>query len=310
MVRQFFFFLVFLFQIQLSAQERDNSAPLPIFPPFEGTVYEMPVITQNYGNLKKVGIQEFYTDTVYTYPVIGDITLKKLNIPETYVSKGSFPGVDRKTKFAMILHSKMKVQLDACYEFALTSDDGSRLWLNEIQVVNNDGGHGMKTKKDTVALREGLYDAKVWYFQSFPDRFGLELDTKIVGKVESCSDKELGSKQPFKKIVFENVYFDIDKYTLKEEGISEIEKVVKIINESIVKTIKIVGHTDNQGTEDYNKLLSLNRSDTVASSLQERLTNKEIEFVILGRGQSEPVASNNSKEGRSKNRRVEIFLIN
>lgn len=300
--------LVFLAQVPLLAQDKRPPVPLPLFEPFEGTVYEMPVIKRKVGNLIMNGIQEYYSDTIYSYPVIGPIKLERLNVPETYVHDGSFPGVDRRTKFAMVLHSKMEVQLDACYEFKLSSDDGSRLWIDEIQVVMNDGGHGMKTQIDTVALREGNYNVKVWYFQSMPDRFGLILNTKIVGKLETCSDKSLESKQAFKKIVFDNVYFDTDKYFIKQEGQIEIEKIAEIINGSECSNIKIIGHTDNQGTDVYNKSLSLNRASSVANAIKELIKDKGIEFLILGQGEAEPIESNATREGRKKNRRVEIFL--
>ena len=292
-----------------SAQDNSKSIPLPIFSPFEGTVYEMPIIKHRIGNYEKVDIQEFFSDTVFSYPVIGNISLDKLNVPETYVRDGSFPGVDRKTKFAMILHSQMEVQLDACYEFTLSSDDGSRLWINEIPVVNNDGGHGMKTKKDTIALRKGNYESKLWYFQSFPDRFGLVMDTRIIGRIESCSEYHLNSKKPFRKIIFDNVYFETDEYTINQKGLSEISKIAKIIDETKCNTIRIVGHTDSQGTEQYNKSLSLNRSDAVASAIQELIGDQSINFIVLGRGQTEPIDTNVTFEGRKKNRRVEIFLI-
>jgi len=308
--RQYLLFILISIQLPVSGQVERTSAPLPIFSPFEGTVYDMPKFKHTFGKLTRTGIQEYYTDTIYSYPVIGHISLDKLDIPETYVKEAGFPGVEQRTKFAMVLHSKMEVQVDACYEFSLNSDDGSRLWVNEIQIVGNDGGHGMRLKKDTVALRAGSYDAKVWYFQSYPDRFGLEMKTKIIGKIHSCNNKSLDSKKPFRKIVFDNVYFDTDKYTLKKEGQIEIEKIAKIIDESRVKTIRIVGHTDTQGTEEYNKILSLNRSDTVASAIQELIQDQNIDFIILGRGQSEPIEDNETIEGRKKNRRVEIYLIN
>jgi len=307
--RQFILPILIFIQLPIIAQVDNKTAPLPIFSPFEGTVYEMPKFKHTFGKLTRFGIQEYYSDTIYSYPVIGQISLDKLNISETYTKDGGFPGVEPRVKFAMVLHSKMKVQVDACYEFSLNSDDGSRLWINEIQIVGNDGGHGMRMKKDTVGLLAGEYDAKVWYFQSYPDRFGLEMESKIIGKISKCAHHSLDSKKPFKKIVFDNVYFDTDKYTLKREGLIEIEKIAKIIDETRCRTIRVVGHTDSQGTEQYNKMLSLNRSDAVALALQELISDQEIEFIILGRGQSEPLEENDTSKGREKNRRVEIFLI-
>ena len=309
-VKQLLLLSFTLLSIPLLAQENRSKVPLPIFEPFTGTVYEMPNLEQKFGKATSIKIQEYFSDTVYTYPVIGPITLDKLDVPETYVTEGDFPGVDRRVKFAMILYSKMEVLIDACYEFKMTSDDGSRMWIDEIQVIQNDGGHGMKAKKDTVALKKGNYDVKVWYFQGMPDRFGLKMESKIIGKIETCSSFSLDNKIAFRKIVFENVYFDTDKFSLKQEGKKEIAKIAYIINQSDCKAIKIIGHTDNQGTTEYNKTLSLNRAETVSSALKKYLNNQEIIFNIEGLGEDEPIDSNNTIEGRKKNRRVEIFLIN
>jgi hypothetical protein len=81
----------------------------------------------------------------------------------------------------MILHSTMYVEREGCYEFSLNSDDGSVLWIDHVEVVNNDGGHGMRLVRDSAAITEGVYGVKLWYFQGLPDRFGLILDARRVG---------------------------------------------------------------------------------------------------------------------------------
>lgn len=91
----------------------------------------------------------------------------------------------------MILHSDMTIPQDGCYEFDLESDDGSMLWINGEELINNDGGHKMKSKRDTSNLRLGTYKAKMWYYQGMPDKLGLIFKAKYIGDSDSCS------KHPF-----------------------------------------------------------------------------------------------------------------
>jgi OOP family OmpA-OmpF porin len=73
--------------------------------------------------------------------------------------------------------------------------------------------------------------------------------------------------------------------------------------------LEIQGHTDDQGKDDYNMNLSKNRAETVSSYLQLfGINNKRL--VTKGFGESKPIAANDSEEGRSQNRRVELIKIN
>lgn len=73
-------------------------------------------------------------------------------------------------------------------------------------------------------------------------------------------------------------------------------------------TVRVAGHTDNTGTASYNQDLSDRRADSVAAVL---IANGVVpsRIVAYGRGESEPVASNLTEEGRAENRRVEVFII-
>lgn len=288
------------------AQSENTSTPHPKFTPFTGMVYDMPKLEVKRGKLKSIGIQEFYTDTIYSYPQLGEITLDKLDVPEGNTKVDKFPGVEKTIKFAMILDSKMEILVDGCYEFTLSSDDGSRLWINEIQLISNDGGHKMKTKKDSTAFTKGMYDAKVWYFQGMPDRFGLKLDVKLIGKMEVCPN-EMESKVEVPKIItLSKFHFETDQHEINDEALKELKEAAAKIKEAKPSQIEIIGHTDNQGTDDYNKSLSLRRAEAVKKKLKELLQNEDIIFIAKGLGQTTPIASNDSEEGKKLNRRVEL----
>ena len=293
-------------------QAKQGEVPHPKFSPFKGMVYDMPALTAPKGKGGKyisIGIQEYYTDTIYSYPEIGEITLDKINVPETNTKEGKFPGVDKTVKFAMILHAKMEILVDGCYEFSLSSDDGSRLWVDEQQIVNNDGGHKMKTSIDSVAFRKGNYDAKLWYFQGMPDRFGLKMDAKIIGKPEVCPvEIEKREKKENKIITLQHILFQHDRYTISQDGMKELEKAAEEIKLSNSKLVHIIGHTDNIGTVDYNQKLSLLRAENIKSNLEKLLNDNSIKLLCFGEGDSKPKASNDTPEGQKINRRVELVL--
>lgn len=86
-----------------------------------------------------------------------------------------------------------------------------------------------------------------------------------------------------------------------------LNSVAKVLNNYEKTIVTVVGYTDNVGSASKNLALSEQRAKTVASYLQNQKV-KEERFVIEGLGEAEPIASNNTADGRAKNRRVEISL--
>ena len=303
--------LLFLWVLSISTYLcAQSGAPHPKFSNFIGDAYKMPIIeTITPKGYKKKGLQESYGENVYDYPKIGEIDLPELKIPETYIDEGQFPGVDRNTQYAMVLEAKMTITTRACYEFSLNSDDGSILWINGEKIVDNDGGHGMRMRKDSVVYDAGDYDVKVWYFQGLADRFGIELDAKIVGRAEVCGDQDNQQRETAtEKInIQEEVLFDVSSSHIKAAGMEELKLLAAKIQNDHIKEITIIGHTDSNGTEKYNLSLSQRRAKSTASALKLHFEN-EIKIVTKGLGEQQPIASNDTEAGRAKNRRVEIIL--
>lgn len=110
------------------------------------------------------------------------------------------------------------------------------------------------------------------------------------------------------KVVLNNVFFDVDSYELEPESKVELDKLVEFLNEQSHIKIEIGGHTDNTGNPKANQLLSENR----AKSVHNYLISKGIEPNRLkskGYGASQPIESNDSEEGRRKNRRTEYRIL-
>ncbi|MGE0771127.1 MAG: OmpA family protein [Cyclobacteriaceae bacterium] len=105
-----------------------------------------------------------------------------------------------------------------------------------------------------------------------------------------------------------NIYFDFDKTTLKSESYVELNKVVDFLRQNPSVEIEISGHTDNKGSDTYNESLSQGRSQAVV----DYLISQGIESYRLsahGYGESKPIDTNDTDEGRANNRRVEFTIL-
>jgi outer membrane protein OmpA-like peptidoglycan-associated protein/tetratricopeptide (TPR) repeat protein len=111
------------------------------------------------------------------------------------------------------------------------------------------------------------------------------------------------------KIVLYNVFYETDSYQLKPESQYELDKVLQFLNANPDIHIEIGGHTDNIGSEAHNQTLSENRARSVVSYLTEHGINAE-RLRSKGYGFSVPIETNDSNEGRAKNRRTELMVVN
>ena len=111
------------------------------------------------------------------------------------------------------------------------------------------------------------------------------------------------------KYVLQYIYFDFDKSDLLPESADELNRLLEYLDSHPNLEIMITGHTDNFGTEAYNLNLSNNRAMAVANYLTEKGIDRQ-RISFSGAGSNEPVADNDTAQGRSLNRRVEFELKN
>jgi outer membrane protein OmpA-like peptidoglycan-associated protein len=105
----------------------------------------------------------------------------------------------------------------------------------------------------------------------------------------------------------EKVLFGFDRSDLGTNAATNLDKLINVLNKYPDTDIEIIGHTDNKGTDDYNQGLSQRRANSVSAYLKNHgITSSRVS--TKGMGESDPIASNETEEGRAQNRRVEFVI--
>ena len=104
-----------------------------------------------------------------------------------------------------------------------------------------------------------------------------------------------------------DVLFDTGKATLKPGAYATIERLATVLKEDTSRKVMIEGHTDSVGSDEYNQALSERRAQSVQAALFERGVDAS-QISTVGKGESTPVANNDSPVGRQQNRRVELVF--
>ena len=128
------------------------------------------------------------------------------------------------------------------------------------------------------------------------------MNQEVVANAESLA----GSIKETGKAAVYGIYFDTGKSEIKPESEPAISEIVKMLKADPKLRLYVVGHTDNVGAFDYNIKLSQARAAAVVRSLVSKHGIEASRLTAFGDGPTAPVASNNSEEGRAKNRRVEL----
>jgi len=111
----------------------------------------------------------------------------------------------------------------------------------------------------------------------------------------------------FEKISIDSGNFELNSAELNPEGQQEADRLAVLMNEHPEAKVELVGYTDSLGAASYNQKLSEKRAQAVADALTEQGVDSS-RITVRGEGENNPIASNDTKEGRAKNRRVEILV--
>lgn len=264
---------------------------------YKGTIYA----------LEEADVEAGYNKYVLEAEILGSIEWKEINIPDRKTDV-PFSNIEFTTLFGIIFKSQIHVDESACFEFYLGSDDGSILWINEEEVIDNDGVHKMILKRNQKILSKGSHDIKIWYYQAYRTRYGLTFNVNKLG--EKCPDltPEIDPFAPKLLNLSSSVLFDLDAYEIKVEAYQELDSIVDIINKSNPYVVKVIGHTDDQGDNKYNYSLSQKRAKVIKNYLMKDQINSSVKYISRGLGENKPIGDNTTPEGRMANRRVEIII--
>lgn len=191
------------------------------------------------------------------------------------------------------------------------NENDVRYVSTDIEMVNNGDGSGTYTdkSKNLVIENDGKGKAKITF-----NGQTTEVDAKPLEKPGKLEKLEMVPPVPSIEAnsllitLDSGVLFDVDKYDVRVHP--EAEEVLKnlaiVLKEMDVKNFEIDGHTDSDASDEYNQVLSEKRANSVKNFLVSQGVTAEI--TTKGYGESKPVASNDTAEGKQKNRRVEIII--
>ena len=241
----------------------------------------------------------------------GEYINKETGITFQVDEQGSGQYLDDKNKVSFqIAADGTGIYKDENNDVTITiAENSSTYTKGNITVKNNGDGSGTYNDKDKDLLIEN-------------DGKGKAIIT-LKGKTTEVEAKPLEKNEKFPRLKMvppvpsveansllitldSGILFDVDKYDVRPEAERALASLATVLKEADVKAFEIDGHTDSDASDEYNQALSEKRANAVKDFLASQGLTSEI--TIIGYGESRPVASNDTPEGKQKNRRVEIVI--
>ncbi len=183
-----------------------------------------------------------------------------------------------------------------------------------LMVVDKGNGSPAELINLDSVIRKSNTD-RIVYNMTAPRYVHVDTVAEAVEKIETkeikvltldVTKKELKENKTF---LLENMYYDVNKDQLQNRSVPSIELLLSVMEAHPSIRVEIAGHTDSDGTDEYNEDLSQRRAETVRNYLiKHGITATRL--VAKGYGESKPTATNKTVAGRQKNRRTEITILN
>jgi len=181
----------------------------------------------------------------------------------------------------------------------------------------NDGSGEMTMDSLTLAGRSAQEDAPKFITAALKDR--IDTDSMILdvlhepGLANVVSQADVDAQECERQLAGilreAQIVFDPNSSTISEESEILVDEIAFIVSSCPNATFEIGGHTDSQGREEMNLALSQSRADAVMDALLSRDVLLD-QLSAQGFGESEPIADNETENGRARNRRIAFKLIN
>lgn len=161
---------------------------------------------------------------------------------------------------------------------------------------------GGNSKGALIGAGVGAAGGYIWSQHMAQKKAAMERATMGSGAtVVQTPDNQLKLNVP------SDVSFDTGRADIKPNFRGILDQFATGLNSQPNTEVRIIGHTDNTGSDDLNDRLSLQRAESTKAYLVARGVNPQ-SVTTMGRGEREPIADNGTEQGRARNRRVEIFL--
>ncbi|CAN5394601.1 hypothetical protein BH10BAC4_BH10BAC4_03530 [soil metagenome] len=173
-----------------------------------------------------------------------------------------------------------------------------------VSYVQSDSITGEYLMVLTQGADYGLYVSQPGYlFQSLNFNYEVQANLTPVAVDVYLEPVETGASA-----ILNNLFFDLNKYELKEKSLTELDKIIRFMNENPSIRIEISGHTDNAGTPPYNLQLSQRRAQSVSAYLSAHGIDSG-RMLQKGFGSTKPLKANDTEENRQINRRIEFRVV-
>jgi outer membrane protein OmpA-like peptidoglycan-associated protein len=176
---------------------------------------------------------------------------------------------------------------------------------NEIEsLVSSDSISGEYLIVLTQGAEYALYvNKRAYLFQSLNFNY-----SEVKNYEPIVLDIDLEKAREGTTAILQNIFFEVDKYDLQDKSVTELNKILRFLNDNPGMKVEIGGHTDNSGTSEYNRSLSQKRAQSVFDYLASHGVDAK-RLISKGYGSTQPIADNTTEEGRQKNRRIQFKLI-
>jgi len=223
---------------------------------------------QGTGSFNSLVVKKSYEKAILA---LGGVQVNNVPVPQSEIDRiGNKELVDKKYGYSIDFNL-----LDDVKTFVIRTKD-KEVWI-QFSLMNNESGN-------ITILEKG------------------NLETVAVTKITAETIKK--DIDAAGKAVL-NINFDTDKATLKADGQEVINEIAAVLKANPTLKLSVEGHTDNTGTPDKNKKLSVNRATTVMNYLV-AIGIPKANLKATGYGAEKPLAPNTSDENKAKNRRVEL----
>jgi OOP family OmpA-OmpF porin len=182
---------------------------------------------------------------------------------------------------------------------------------NYCNAVKNSGGQIVYSAPDEATLKVATKTAETWVYVGVyngGNLYRLTIVEKQLMQQDIVADAA-SLAQSIKnkgKVEIYGIYFDTGKSNIKSDSEPALQQIAKLLQDSPQLKLLVVGHTDNVGGIDANLKLSKERADAVVKALIGKYSVSASRLQAFGVGPLAPVESNQTEEGRAKNRRVEL----